>query len=839
MTGTAKGRALVCALVVVLASAGILAGAPGVGATATSAPPAPTGLHATGVSASQIALTWNAVHGAQSYLVLRSLASIGPFTTVGSPTTATFADTGLSAGTKYYYEAKAVNATGPSPASLIAAALTIPAAPSGLTAKAVSTGQINLTWTAVTGAASYVVSRSTGGPFTAVGAPHPASFADTGLSAATTYFFVVQAKNGSGLSANSGETLAITAPVAPVGLSATVVSSSQVSLAWSPVTGATGYRVLHATVSGGPYKSVGTPTTTSFMDNGLSPATTYYYTVQATNASAASARSLQVSALTNPAPPTGIKATSPSLSEVDLSWNVVSGATGYVVQRSSTSGGPYTTLGSRTSPSFADIGLSPATTYYYVLQAIDASGPSVSSAQVSVITLPGAPSGVAATAVSPSEIDLSWSAVSGATGYVVQRSIGFGGPYTTVASPTSTSLADTGLAPGTTYDYVVQATDASGSSTSSATESVTTLVAVPTSVVATPVLPSEIDLSWKAVTGATGYMVQRATTSGGPYTIVSSPTSASFADTGLRPATTYFYVVQAIAGTVSSALSTEVSATTLLGVPSSPVATAVSVSGIDLVWSAVPGATAYAVQRSTTSGGPYTTVGSPTSASFADAGLAPATTYYYVIKATAGPVSSALSNEVSATTLLGAPTGVGATPVLASEIDLSWTAVTGATGYVVQRATISGGPYTQVGTPTSASFANTGLAPATTYYYVIRSTASSVSSGLSIEASALTLPAAPTSVVATAVARVEIDLTWHSVTGATGYLVRRSATTGGPYTTVGSTTTPSFADTSVNPATTYYYVVEAVDASGASAPSAQVSATTFGGGGGGTTPRAV
>jgi fibronectin type 3 domain-containing protein len=227
------------------------------------------------------------------------------------------------------------------------------------------------------------------------------------------------------------------------------------------------------------------------------------------------------------------------------------------------------------------------------------------------------------------------------------------------------------------------------------------------------------------------------------------------------------------------------------------------------------------VERATTSGGPYTTVGTPTSASFANTVLSPATTYYYVVKATAGAVSSLLSVEFSATTLLGAPTGVLATAVSTSEIDLAWNPVAGATGYVVLRATASGGPYTVIGSPTTTSFANTGLSSATTYYYVVEATDTSGNSANSATVSATTQVAAPTGLVATGKEKSEIDLTWTAVTGATSYVVQRSLVSGGPYATVGTTTTGSFADTGRSEEIFYYYVVEAVNAGGTGPASAE------------------
>jgi fibronectin type 3 domain-containing protein len=530
---------------------------------------------------------------------------------VGSPITASFSDSGLTANTTYYYVVEAVNASGTSAASTQVSATTGLAAPTGVTASAASTSQINLTWTAVAGATSYTVQRSTtsGGPYSTVGSPATASFSDTSLSANTTYYYVVEAVNASGSSVASVQVSATTLTTAPTGLTATGVSTSQINLTWTAVTGATSYTVQRSTTSGGPYSTAGSPSTTSFSDTGLTAGTTYYYVVEAVNGSGPSAPSAQASAVTVPPAPVGVTATAVSASQVNLTWTVTTGAASYTVQRSTTSGGPYSTVGSPAISSFSDTGLSAATTYYYVVEAVNASGSSAASTQVSAVTVPAAPSGVTATGVSISQINVSWSATAGATSYTVQRSTTSGGPYSTVGSLSTTSFADTGLTAGTTYYYVVEATNGSGSSVPSAQATGVTLPAAPTGVTATTASPSQINLSWTAATGATSYTVQRSTTSGGPYTAVGSPATASFSDSGLTANTTYYYVVEAVDASGASAASAQASATTGLAAPTGVTATVLSASQINLSWTAVSGATSYTVQRSTTSGGPYSTVG--------------------------------------------------------------------------------------------------------------------------------------------------------------------------------------------------------------------------------------
>lgn len=121
--------------------------------------------------------------------------------------------------------------------------------------------------------------------------------------------------------------------------------------------------------------------------------------------------------------------------------------------------------------------LSPSTTYYFKLYAYDDWGSVTSSAEISTTTaastaVPDAPTGLSATAASASQIDLSWTAVSGATYYSVYRSTD---SYTTaIATTTATSYSNTSLSSGTSYSYKVSATNGNGEGDKSSVASATT-----------------------------------------------------------------------------------------------------------------------------------------------------------------------------------------------------------------------------------------------------------------------------------------------------------------------------------------------------------------------------
>jgi Fibronectin type III domain len=182
-----------------------------------------------------------------------------------------------------------------------------PAAPTGVTAVSASSSQINLSWTASSGATSYNVfdSITNGGPYTQIASGVSAStYSATGLTASKTYYFVVQAVNSYGTSSNSAQASAATtasgsAPAAPTGLAAVSASSSQINLSWTASSGATSYNVFDSTTSGGPYAQIASGVTApSYSAAGLTASTAYYFIVQAVNSYGTSGSSAQASATT-------------------------------------------------------------------------------------------------------------------------------------------------------------------------------------------------------------------------------------------------------------------------------------------------------------------------------------------------------------------------------------------------------------------------------------------------------------------------------------------------------------------------------------------------------------
>ena len=245
---------------------------------------------ATATSSTQINLSWTDVANETGFKIERKTGVGGTYSqiaTVGAGIVS-YSNTGLTANTNYYYRVRATNAGGDSPYSNEANATTldtVPAAPSGLTATAISTTQINLSWTDnASNETGFKIERKTGagGTYAQIGTvgANLTTYNDTGLTDGTTYFYRVRATNAVGDSAYSSETSATTLvapPAAPNGLTATAISSSQINLSWTDVSNETGYKIERKTGSGGTYSQVGTvgANVTTYNDTGLTVNTTY------------------------------------------------------------------------------------------------------------------------------------------------------------------------------------------------------------------------------------------------------------------------------------------------------------------------------------------------------------------------------------------------------------------------------------------------------------------------------------------------------------------------------------------------------------------------------------
>ncbi len=597
-----------------------------------------------------------------------------------------------------------------------------------------------------------------------------------------------------------------TPPVAPSSLGAAAASATQVNLNWTDNSAnETGFKIERKTGAGGAYAQIATAVagSTSYSDTGLTVNTTYYYRVRSTNSAGDSAYSNESSIVTPPSGPASLTTTAASNVQINLSWADVAGETGYKIERKTGAGGTYAqiaTVGVNVT-SYSDSSLTAATNYYYRVRASSATGDSAYSPEANATTMTSAPATLAATATSSTQINLSWADVSGETGFKIERKTGSGGTYAQIGTVGAnvTTYSDSSLTAATTYYYRVRASNAGGDSAYSPEASATTGPAAPATLNATASSQTQINLSWADVSSETGFKIERKTGAGGTYAQIATTGAnvTTFSDTGLTANTAYYYRVRATNAISDSPYSPEANATTLPNAPSAPAtltATTASSSQINLSWADVSTETGFKIERKTGAGGTYAQIGT-TAANvtiFNDTGLSANTTYFYRVRANNTGGDSSYSPEANATTVPAAPATLTATATSTTQINLSWTDVTGETGFKIERKTGSGGTYAQIATTGTGviTFSDTGLTSSTNYYYRVRATSASGDSAYSPEANATTLtapPSAPATLTATAASSSQINLSWADVSSETGFKIERKTGSGGTYAQIATT----------------------------------------------------
>ena len=414
-----------------------------------------------------------------------------------------------------------------------------------------------------------------------------------------------------------------------------------------------------------------------------------------------------------------------SSSQMALTWQKSAAASYYRVFRNGIN------VAVPTQPSYFDTGLSSGTLYCYQIRTVDAAGTESSfTGTVCNSTAAVAPSGLTATAISPSQIRLSWTPLAGVTGYRVYRDTGLGLVLRT--SVVSTSTVDSGLTPNTLYCYAVSGNNAAGAETPKSGQvcATTQLSApqTPTGLAATgtegapPAIPSAVTLTWNATSGAAVYRFYR---DGGatPALSVAAP-AVTVVDTGLdigglNPKTGYCYTITAASVTGNeSPQSTPVCTATggvVIPAPTGLTSTLLPGPQVRLNWSASIGAVGYRIYRN----GVATLLAG--AANVTDTTVAGNTGYCYAVSALDGAGNeSAKSAQVCISTgaaappvpTLQAPTVFAGPPL---RIDLTWITSAGAVSYRIYR---NGGtfPFLEA---TGAQTSDTSVVAATNYCYSI------------------------------------------------------------------------------------------------------------------------
>jgi len=833
------------------------ASGPSAPATPSTIPGAPTGVTATSFGNARSVVSWTAPASNGGAPITSYTVTSAPGAKTCTTSSTSCAVTGLTNGTAYTFTVTATNGSGTGPASSPSAPATpssVPGAPTGVTGTNNGANQSVVSWTAPvsnggTPITSYTVTSS-GGQTCTTANGSTTTCTVTGLTNGTSYTFTVTATNAVGTgpaSVPSAPIVPATTPGAPTAVSATTHDNAQSTVSWTAPASDGGTPITGYTVTSSPGGLTCTTGSTTCTVTGLTNGTSYTFTVTATNAvgtGPASTPSAPIVPATIPGAPTNVAATSFANTRSTVSWSAPTSTgglplTSYTVTANS---GQTCTTANASTTSCTFLGLTNGTTYTFTVTATNAIGVGPASAPASGTpsTVPGPPTGVAATAGGGTQSVVSWTAPASNGGaaitkYTVTSS---GGQTCTTANGTTTSCTVTGLTTGTLYTFTVTATNGSGTGTASAPSS----AVAPARSAGRPGAPgAPVVVATSSATTASASWSAPATDGGSAitsYTVTSSPggptcttVSTGCTVTGLTTGTTYTFTVTATNRVGAGAASGE-SLPLQVGTPGAPTGVTAGAGGdtqsvVTWVAPAADGGSGVTGYTVTSSPGGLRCSTSTTGCTVT--GLTNGTSYTFTVAATnavgAGPASLP-SAPVVPSTVPGAPTSVTATSGADSRSVVSWTAPATDGGTAITGYTVRSSPGGATCSSASTTCTVSGLTNGTSYDFTVTAVNSAGAGAGSVPATATpaVLPGAPTAATATSNADSRSVVSWtppanDGGTPVTGYRVSASPGTGTCTTTSTSCTVTGLAN-----GTPYTFTVTATNAVGTGPASAATGA---------------
>ena len=746
-------------------------------------------------------VSWSGGLGATSYSYVLNGANVVPSTDNGvSSNSAVF--TGLVTRTQYTLCVMAKNQDGGSSSlpTVITTITDFPTEPTNLVSSSISATGFTIAWTgnARTTSYTYTLNDIPVTPFR----DNSVFFRNvifTELIPSKAYTVIVTAINANGSSPSQPFTVTTSnptqAPSIPV-VSATDITSYLITLSWTGGQYATSYSYEMNGYYITPDINNGlTEKTVTFLN--LNAKTSYTLLVTAIN-SIGNTDAIPFVVSTNdiPPPPPVVAITSVIISSITttgftVNWSGGDNSTSYTYLLNGRATTPSTDNGlSSKSAVFTD--LTPGTMYILSITGSNILY-SESCFPLPIVTTlsvpPTQPNGFAATSVTDSGFNVSWSGGDGATSYSYALNEIAATPSTDNGL-SSKSVEFTGLLANTTYFLNVIATN-SVDSVYSAPFAVTTLPVPPTQPTnfsATSVTDSGFSVSWSGGDGATSYSYVLNDVAATPSTD-NGVSSNSAVFSGLVDNTSYTLIVTAT-NINDSSTSNPFTVTTLVLPPTQPTnfsATSVTDSGFTVIWSGGDGATSYTYALNNVAVTPSTDNGvSFKSAVFT--GLLPSTSYTVTVTAT-NANGSLTTTPFNVTTLVAPPTqptNADTTSVTDTGFTVIWSGGDGATSYTYVLNDVAVTPSTDNGV-SSKSAVFTGLLPLTSYTVTV--TATNANGSLTTTPfNVTTLPSPPPTAIVLDNFNAVIDITasgftlvWTGGDGATSYSYDVTDPSGGVY----------------------------------------------------------
>jgi titin len=809
-------------------------------------PNAPTGLLVS-QNGTGLALLWTDNSPDETgFRIERSVNGGATWTTlvVVAPNTTAYIDGTSPFGTTTMYRIGAENTMGVSAFTNVGSGIRVPGAINGLKAAVVSGTQVALTWTDITGETSYRVERSVNGntwETAAIANANSTGITLAGLSGSTAYSFRVISMIGSVSGFTSVTVTATTVPAAPATVSAAGLGSTSTRITWSAVTGATGYKVQRLLDGTWTSFSSLSPSTTTFTLTSLAPGETAVLRVRAFNAVGDGDVSTTVTTGALPMAVTGVTSAALSDSSVRVSWTDLNHDSGYIVEVAP-AGTTTFTLGAEVGASATSAtvsGLLAGKSYTFRVRAVSPGGQGPASANTTVTTHPPVPTGLTITTLSTSSIRVSWTDVSGESGYRLERLIPSAGVETWQTVITLGTNAGshtlTGLTAGSPYTLRLIALFNGGETAPSASVTGETTLAAPVNVGATASTSSTAVVTWSDTVGETAYLVEYRVTGGTWQSAGTTAANAtSYTVTDLASATAYQFRVTAKSATQSSAASSVASATTRLAAPVGVVVAPKEQSFLEVTWNSVTAASSYIVERSLDGVLFFTAVTTSASAGnlYKDTSVSADAVYYYRVSAV-GTVGRSDASEVafasaSESQPIPAPSGVSVTQLTNSSARVAWTDNSATeNGFTIERTIDGGATFTKLTTTAKNATTYTDNAVPAGVFAMYRVTAAGrfVASEPVLTNSIATIPAVVTGVNVLSHTSDTVTYRWSAAAGATSYRVELSLD-GTNFSSVGTTTARLFDITGLPADTAIKARIVAVAASGEAAASTAVAART-------------
>lgn len=475
-------------------------------------------------------------------------------------------------------------------------------------------------------------------------------------------------------------------------------ASNGIKVSWSQDEDATGYTVYSSTYNAttkkwSAWKNRGTAAATksSWTDKTVSEGVTYRYTVRSVNGTNKSNYKATSGLCYVVAPKVTVSITSTGLL---AKWNKVNNATSYIVYRRALVNGVWSSwvnLGSTKAEknTWSDTSVQSGVTYRYTVRAVVGKVKSGYTASSSIIYLAQP---VLKISNSAKGITGKWDPIAGATGYTIYRS-----EYNTstkkwskwltlgTTGATAKTFTDKTVKSGYEYKYTIRAVSGKFKSTYQDSNKLVYL-AQPTLKISN--VANGIQGKWSQVNGATGYIIYRRELKDGKWSNWTSlgttkSTAKSFTDKTVKSGVTYSYTIRAKNGSYKSSY-VSTGSLVFLSVPTVKISN--GITGVNVSWSKIEGATGYLVYRREVVNGKWsgwTQLKTVTETSLVDETVKSGTNYRYTVRALNGK-SSSMYTSTGTLYYLTAPT------VTVEKVDgvvkVNWTQTVGAKGYTIYRA---------------------------------------------------------------------------------------------------------------------------------------------------------